>query len=71
MLSLSNRDNSLLLITPSPSLQFSYTSPKVWNSIHKKVLAEPDLDLTTKISHFKNKLKSLLRSNQKKGEVND
>ena len=65
----SNREESLSLVTPVPSIQFIYKSSKAWNSVYKKMLTEPHSDLTTKISHFKTKLKALLLSKQKEGDI--
>ena len=61
----SNRDESLTLVTPNPSLQFAYQGPKIWNSIHKKIHAA--LDLTTKMSYVKSRLKDILIDIQKQG----
>ena len=63
----SNREESLLIRTPRPTIQFKYKSSKLWNMIYKTVLAEPDQDLTTKISHFKKEVKALLFHRQKIG----
>ena len=64
----SYREESLLIRTPQPNIQFRYASSKLWNSIRKKVLSKPDFDLTTKISYFKKELKALLFLNQKIGD---
>ena len=63
----SYREESLAIRTPEPSIQFKYTSSKLWNSIHRKILTKPDIDLTTKISHFKKELRALLFHRQKIG----
>ena len=63
--SLSNREESVSLITPRPSVQFSYHGPKIWNSIYKKVVESNDL--STKISHVKRSLKNMLLEVQKQG----
>ena len=34
-LNISQRNNSMLLLTPIPSQQFSYLGPKTWNSVYK------------------------------------
>ena len=61
----------MLLITPSPSCHFSYTGPKTWNNAYKKILADSEQDLTTKVSFVKNSLKKLLIKNQKRHEENE
>ena len=67
---LSNRAISLTLLTPNRSKQFFYKSSVVWNQIHKKVLAKPHFDLTTKISYFKTELRKKLLLKQKEGDKN-
>ena len=49
----SYRDESTIIITPEPSIQFEYKSSQLWNSIYMKVLTKPDYDLRTKLSYFK------------------
>ena len=66
---LSNREESLTLITPQPSVQFSYHGPKIWNSTHKKIHAA--LELTTKMSYVKGRLKEILFDNQNQGTKNE
>ena len=68
MYNLSNRESSFAILTPRRSIQFFYRSAVTWNSIYKKVLAKPHMDLTTKISHFKIELKKLLFHNQSDGD---
>ena len=61
-------EDSLLILTPQPTIQFNYKSSKLWNFVHMKVLAKPDHDLRTKVSHFKKELKELFFSRQKIGD---
>ena len=65
----SYRDESTIIITPDPSIQFEYKSSQLWNSIYMKVLSKPDFDLRTKLSYFKNELKVLLFQQQKIGNT--
>ena len=39
----SYREESLLICTPQPNIQFRYTSSKLWNSIRKKLYLNPTL----------------------------
>ena len=55
----------MLLITPVPSLQFSYLGPKTWNSVYRRILADSEQDLTTKVSTVKISMKKLLACIQK------
>ena len=71
MLNISQRNNSLLLIPPSPSSQFAYLGPKTWNTLYKKLLTSSDQDLTTTVSFIKNSLKKLLIKCQKEHEVDE
>ena len=64
-LNISRRNNSMLLITPVPSLQFSYLGPKTWNSVYRRILADSEQDLTTKVSTVKISMKKLLAAIQK------
>ena len=66
----SNRDESLIILTPQPKIRFRYASSKLWNDIHEKVLCEPELHLT-KVSHFKKDLKALLFIRQKIGDATE
>ena len=68
MYNLSNRESFMTILTQKRSIQFFYKSAVAWNSIYKKVLARPYMDLTTKISHFKVELKKLLLLNQNDGD---
>ena len=65
------RSRSLLMRTPKPSIQFSYTSSNAWNITYKKLLSKSSFDLTTKVSHFKTELKAFLLTRQKIGSVNE
>ena len=71
MYNISNREESLALITPQRSHQFFYKSSVAWNSVYKKVLEKPHSDLTTKISHYKSEIKKLLLSKQNEGDKFD
>ena len=55
----------MLLITPSPSSQFSYIGPKTWNAAFKSILPNSEQDLSTKISLVKSSMKKLLLKIQK------
>ena len=66
LLNVSCRNNSMLIIPPTPSIQFAYTGPKLWNNIRKKLLIDPELDSSTKLSIVKSTVKNLLLTNQKK-----
>ena len=70
-LNISHRNNSMLLITPSPSCHFSYIGPKTWNTAYKKILDDSEQDLTTTVALVKNSLKHLLIKNQKVHEENE
>ena len=61
----------MLLITPSPSSQFSYIGPKTWNTAFKSLLPSSEQDLTTKISLVKSLMKKLLLKIQKMGNENE
>ena len=71
MYQLSHRETSLALILPERSGQFFYKSALAWNNVYRSVLERPNSDLTTKISHFKDKIKKLLSSKQNEGENMD
>ena len=65
-LNISQRNDSMLLLTPVPSQQFSYLGPKTWNSVYKKILTESEHnDLTTKVSFIKTSMKKILLDLQK------
>ena len=70
-LNISQRNTSMLLITPPPSSQFSYLGPKTWNSAFKRVLAKSEYDLTIKVSFVKNLIKKLLLKIQKEDNENE
>ena len=67
MYDISHREQSLVIPTRHPTIQFKYKSSKLWNCVYKKVLSKPHLDLTTKISNFKKEIKALLFITQKIG----
>ena len=69
-LRISQRNNAMLLITPSPSIQFLYTGPKTWNTVYKKIFVKILGDLSTSVAIVKNSVKKLLLTNQKKHEEN-
>ena len=56
MYQLSHRETSLALILPERSGQFFYKSALAWNNVYRSVLGRPNSDLTTKVSHFKDKI---------------
>ena len=70
-LQISQRNNSMLLITPTPSSQFSYLGPKTWNSAYKKILTDSEQDLTTKVSTVKILMKQFLMKIQKEHDENE
>jgi hypothetical protein len=70
-LNISHRNNSMLLITPIPSIQFLYLGPKIWNSVYKKILADSEQDLTIKVSTVKKLMKKLLIDIQKEHDENE
>ena len=69
LLSISNRNNSMMLLTPTPSTDFMYNGPSHWNIAYKKLLPDSQYDQSTKLSLVKNQLKNLLLTNQKKYDV--
>ncbi len=69
-LQISQRNNAMLLLTPSPSIQFLYTGPKTWNTVYKKIFVQILGDLSTSVAIVKSSVKKLLLKNQKKHEVN-
>jgi len=70
-LNISQRNNSMLLLTQIPSQQFSYLGPKTWNSVYKKIFEFSEQDLTTKVSFVKTAMKSLLLGIQKDENENE
>jgi hypothetical protein len=70
-LNISQRNNSMLLLTPIPSQQFSYLGPKTWNSVYKRILDDSEQDLTTKVSFVKISMKKLLIDIQKDDNENE
>ena len=70
-LRVSQRNNSMLLITPRPSSQFSYLGPKTWNSAYKEILTDSEQDLTIKVSTIKAALKTFLMKIQKQYDENE
>ena len=66
LLNISQRNNSMLLIPPRPSIHFTYTGPKLWNDVRKKLRVDSEIDPSTKLSLIKSSLKTLLLTNQKK-----
>ena len=70
-LDISQRNNSMLLITPPPSSQFSYLGPKIWNSAFKRILVNSEQDLTTKVSFVRNSMKKFLMTIQKEHDENE
>ena len=60
----------MLLITPSPSVQFLYTGPKTWNAVYKKIFVHMLEDLSTSVAIVKSSVKKLLLKNQNKHEEN-
>ena len=70
-LQISQRNNSMLLITPVPSRQFSYLGPKIWNTAYKKILADSEQDLTMKVSAVKTAMKKILMEIQKLYDENE
>ena len=65
-LNISQRNNSMLLITPRPSTQFTYIGPKLWNDVRKKLHIESEIEGSTNLSSIKSAIKCLLLTNQKK-----
>ena len=70
-LQISQRNNSMLLITTVPSQQFSYLGPKIWNSAYKKMQADSEQDLTIKVSFVKTAMKNILIEIQKSHDENE
>ena len=70
-LNISQRNDGMLLKTPTPSIQFLYTGPKIWNFIYKKIFVKILGDLSTSVAIVKNSVKKLLMKNQKKYDEND
>ncbi len=70
-LNISRRNDGMLLKTPTPSIQFLYAGPKIWNSVYKKIFVKILGDLSTSVAIVKNSVKKLLLRNQKKHDEND
>ena len=71
LLNISNRNNSMLIIPPSPSIQFMYIGPRLWNIASKKILSGLQFDRSTKLLLVKNSIKQLLLRNQNKFDKNE
>ena len=69
-LNISQRNNEMLLITPLPSVHFSYVGPKIWNTVYKKIFVQILEDFSTSVAIVKNSLKVLLLKNQRMHEEN-
>ena len=66
LLNISDRNNSMLLLTPTPSAQFMYNGPRLWNIAYKKLMSNSQYDHSTNLSLVKSSLKNLLLTNQNK-----
>ena len=71
LLNISNRNNSMLIIPPVPSIQFMYNGSRLWNVANKKLLNGSQYDRSTKLSFVKNSVKQLLLKNQSKFDKNE
>ena len=60
LLNISNRNNSMLIIPPAPSIQFLYNGSRLWNTASKKILTGLQYDRSIKLSLVKNSIKQLL-----------